>query len=188
VRRLIANPRVPFSLEVFLGFLFVALPFVEPEHRAQQPPSLVVRYRFTAEATYQDILVEGAKLRFTYFEDVKQKCAQWIEQSPCWTPADLTAKEATLSEEEGRDLLNPIQQSKFMELENVYGGAKEHQRYYAQTLTVELGGTVKEVTYQSFPDAAPPPELLKASVRSCLRSRRENLSGRNLPARNNWWS
>jgi hypothetical protein len=130
-------------------------------------PALRVRYHFTAEATYEEIVIAGEKLEFTYFEDREGKCARWLQQSPCWTLTDLTTKEATLSESEVQDLRNLIRGSKFMDLESYYGGAPAHRRYYAYRLRVELAGTAKEVTYQSFPDAPHPPEAFE-SVRRWL--------------------
>lgn len=135
--------------------------------KGSSAPTLQVRYFFTAEATYEEIAVADEKLEFIHFEDREHKCERWLQQSPCWTPADLTREEATLSKDEVQDLRNLIQESKFMNLESLYGGAPAQRRYYATLLRVELAGTAKEVTYQSFPDAAPPPEAFE-SVRKRL--------------------
>jgi hypothetical protein len=126
--------------------------------KGSSAPTLQVRYYFTTEASYEEIVVADERLEFIHFEDRERKCARWLQQSPCWTPADLTKEEASLSQEEVQDLLSLIRQSKFMDLEDYYGGAPAHRRYYAYLLRVELAGTAKEVTYQSFPDAASPPE------------------------------
>jgi len=172
VHRFLRNPAAWSRREGLPGLLLLGLLVLgrewtaalrqgQPQTSEQVAPPHV-RYHFTAEATYQEIEVAGTKLSFTYFEDIQHRCEHWLEQRPCWTPADLTTKEATLYEDEVRDLRNLIEKSKFMDLDEVYGGAPRHQRYYAYRLSVELGGITKEVTYQSFPEAPAPPEAFEA--------------------------
>jgi len=165
----VLNLRARSSMTVVV--FFVAISLLQRECFATQaqspPPALQVRYYFTAEATYEEIVVADERLEFIHFEDRERKCARWLQQSPCWTPADLTKEEASLSQEEIQDLLSLIRQSKFMDLEDYYGGAPAHRRYYAYLLRVELAGTAKEVTYQSYPDAPSPPEAFE-SVRKRL--------------------
>jgi hypothetical protein len=135
-----------------------------------------LRYYFTAEATYEEIVIDGRKLRFTYFEDGTGKCATWLQQAPCWAPSDLTTEEATLARAEVGSLRSLVRRSKVMDLQNTYGDAPSHQRYYPEILHIKRGGAEKQVTYQSFPGAAamPPPfkkvrERLHQIVRSKFR-------------------
>ena len=141
-----------------LGLCF--LPACAPPPPALPTPqaSLSVSYLFTAEATYNKIEVNQAKLSYTYFEDPEGKCAQWVEQSPCWTEQELRTREARLSDGDLADLIALIQQTNFMRLSNTYGGAASAQRYYRHTLQVKLDAVEKTVVYQSFPEAEPMPE------------------------------
>lgn len=79
MHRLPRNPLAWSRLKVLLGCLLLAFALLGPERTAEQeqapPPtservaSLRIRYHFTAEAAYQEIEVDGTKLRFTYFEE-----------------------------------------------------------------------------------------------------------------------
>ncbi|MCS6909698.1 MAG: hypothetical protein NZM11_03905 [Anaerolineales bacterium] len=133
---------------------------VSPE--SPQPFSL--SYLFTAETTYEKIEINRSRLIYTFFEDVDNKCTQWIGQSPCWTEADLKTKETGLSETEISDLIALLNQTGFWKLEATYGDASAGQRYYPYRLLVVLGENKKEVSYQSYPGASPMPEALKVIV------------------------
>lgn len=119
-------------------------------------------YLFTAETAYERVEINQARLVYTTFEDVDDRCAQWIEQSPCWSEGDLKTREAPLSEGELRDLADFIRQAGFLSLEDSYGGAQPGQRYYPYRLSVVMGATSKEVTYQSYPGASPMPDAFQA--------------------------
>jgi hypothetical protein len=116
---------------------------------------------FTAETAYERIEIDRARLAYTTFEDVDDRCAQWIEQSPCWSEGDLKTREAPLSEAELRDLADLIRQAGFLSLEDSYGGAQPGQRYYPHRLSVVVGATGKEVVYQSYPGAPAMPAAFK---------------------------
>ncbi len=119
---------------------------------------LFLDYSFTAETVYQKIRIEHSNLIYTYFDDVEGECSQWLEQTPCWIGKDLTTREISLSPNEMDDLIDLIEQTGFLELEDVYGGAEPGQRHYSHRLYVRLGQREKEVVYQDFPDASPMPE------------------------------
>jgi hypothetical protein len=121
-----------------------------------------VTYLFSAETAYERIEINQWRLAYTTFEDVDDRCAQWIEQSPCWSQADLRTREAPLSDGELRDLTDFIDQAGFLGLEDTYGGAQPGQRYYPHRLSVVMGATGREVVYQSYPGAPPMPDAFKA--------------------------
>ena len=131
--------------------------------RGGSRPHLYVKYHYTAEATYQDIEISRSELIYTYFpkEIAKEKCANWIKQSPCWTEEDLRTSQVSLSEDEIDDLVSLIRKTGFMDLESTYGGADESQRYYAHGITVKIGEKEKAVVYQSCPDASPMPDAFE---------------------------
>ncbi|MEW6379600.1 MAG: dockerin type I domain-containing protein [bacterium] len=128
---------------------------------------LSVTYGFTAEATYVNIRIDQAKLVYTYFEDTDQKCRYWVAQSPCWTQQDLTTMETPLSKDEVNGLIGLIYQTRFVDLEDTYGGAAPGQRYYPYTLSVRITQgeqpvqREKTVVYQSFPTSSPRPEAFQ---------------------------
>ncbi len=129
-----------------------------------EPPAFSLHFLFTAETTYENIEIHNSRLIYTFFEDVENKCAHWVYQTPCWTEADLKTKETGLSEGEINDLIDLIRQTGFMKLDNTYGGASPGQRFYSYNLTVQIGGEKKEVIYQSFPGADPMPEAFKGLI------------------------
>lgn len=129
-----------------------------------EPPAFCLHFLFTAETTYESIEIDNSRLVYTFFEDVENKCAHWLYQSPCWTEADLKTRETSLSEGEINDLIDLIRQTSFMKLDNTYGGVSQGQRYYTYNLTVHLAEEKKEVIYQSFPGADPMPEAFKRLI------------------------
>lgn len=116
---------------------------------------LHIEYFFATEAAYDRIEIDQNRLTHTYFEDVENRCTQWIAQEPCWAEKDLRTKETDLTDQEISDLIDTIYQTGFMQLEKTYGEAPEPQRFYPYYLKVQLGDDVKEVTYQSYPGSAP---------------------------------
>jgi len=88
--RLPRNPLAWSRLKGLLGFLFLAFALPRQECTAEQEQaqpgiservaSLRIRYHSTAEAAYQEIEVNGTKLRFTYFEDVQHRCERWSDE------------------------------------------------------------------------------------------------------------
>jgi hypothetical protein len=149
---------------VSIGVFFLTACLPQKAISPTPQPELSIVYLFTAETTFDKIEVKQGKLSYTYFEDVNNKCAQWIYQSPCWTEQDLQAKEASLSNSDINDLITLVLQTKFMELANSYGNAPPGQRYYPYSLKVKLGEVEKEVIYQSFPDAQPMPEAMEKLI------------------------
>lgn len=152
-----------------LVILYIAV-FLFSACTPQQPPSPIsqpgvsITYLFTAEAAFDKIEVNQGKLSYTYFDDVNDKCAQWVNQKPCWTEQDLRTKEADLLEGDINGLITLIRQTKFMEQTDSYGGASSEQRAYPHHLKVKLGEVEKEVVYQSFPAAQPMPEAMKKLI------------------------
>lgn len=130
----------------------------QAQNASATSPALAITYGFSTEATYYELEINHAHLRYTYFGDTAEKCAQSVAQTPCWTNADLTTKEADLSDEETHGLIDLIRQTHFMQLKDSYGSAATGQRYYPSTLIVKLAGEEKRVVYQSFPEGEPMPE------------------------------
>jgi len=99
-------------------------------------PQLYIRYHFTAEATYEEVEINQSKLIYTYFpeEVANEKCARWLIQVPCWTEEDLRTKEAILSKEEINEIVDLINRTGFMYLENRYGPNNTRVRCYPHIL------------------------------------------------------
>ncbi len=133
-----------------------ALASTKPKAQKQHT-DIQARFFYSGETVYRAIEVDGLKLKVTYFKDADKKCQNWIEQRPCWTEKDLVTKEARLTKRDLTDFTNLINQSEFLLLGKTYGGAREGQRFYSETLKVKLGEVQQEVLYQSFPAAAPRP-------------------------------
>lgn len=127
------------------------------QSEVKEPTDTYARYFFSAETVYRDIVILNRKIKITYFKDAGKRCAEWREQRPCWTAADLRSREARLTGAELRALRELVKQSEFLLLENLYGGASAGQRHYTETVKVSLGFVAKEVKYQSFPEAQPKP-------------------------------
>jgi hypothetical protein len=138
--------------------------FVSPRPSPTTP--FGVTYRFTTEASYEQIEIKQARLIYTTFVDKDNKCAHWVAQAPCWTEQELTTREASLSASELRTLRDLLQQTAFLTLADSYGGAPPGQRYYPYQLSVTSGAIYKTVVYQSYPDAAPMPTPLRAVIDS----------------------
>jgi hypothetical protein len=120
-----------------------------------QVPKLSIRYHYSTEGSFYDVQIVGSKITFihTDYEKLKEKCAQWIRQFPCWTSEDLITEEAQLTNREITDLKNLIEETKIMQLENYYGPL-QRERCYPYTLKIDE----KEIIYCSRPDGPPQPE------------------------------
>jgi hypothetical protein len=151
--------------QVFLlafGLLLITISAQALTGKQKPHTDIHARYFYSAETVYREIVIDGLTLKLTYFNDADTKCQNWIAQSPCWTQQDLQTRVAKLSQKEVNDFVNLINQSEFLLLEKTYGGAREGQRYYTETVKVKLGEVQQEVRYQSFPQASPrPPAFTK---------------------------
>lgn len=115
-----------------------------------------LRYRYTTEIAYFDAEIADSRLTYTHpdYDAVKERCAQWVQQAPCWTQKDLVTEQAPLSQSERSELLGLIHQTGVMDLESYYG-PREGERCYTYTLTVELDDE-KTVVYCSRPGSVAP--------------------------------
>lgn len=130
------------------------------------PTDISINYFYTDELTYKKINITENKLIYTYFKDTTGKCRGWFASRPCWTENDLKTEKGILSKTEINDLVDLIKQTKFMELEENYGG-DPRERHYPVRLSVKLGEKEKSVTYRSSLDAAPEPEAFE-TVKNAL--------------------
>lgn len=113
---------------------------------------------FTAEATYDAVELAGGVVHVTSFVDAEGRCAQWVASIPCWRPEDLRAHEVRPSPEALAAFAREVESSGFLDLPPVTGGDPgEMGRYYAYTLSVDLGSRSNAVTHRSFPDGEPIP-------------------------------
>jgi len=131
-------------------------------HLDEQSPisDLYLTYYYTAETLYNKIIISDSKITYTYF-DSSEKCEGFMAQEPCWNESDLLTKETMLSGNEINELIGLLNKTNFMEMDNIYGGASELQRFYPYTITAKIDGVENEVVYQSFPGATPMPEGFK---------------------------
>ncbi len=122
---------------------------------SNQSVELFVSYYYTAEGTFYDAEIKGSKITFTHvdYEKIKEKCAEWIQQSPCWTQQDLLTEEAQLTKQEIIDLRKLIEETKIMQLESYYG-PEQGERCYSYTLKINE----KKITYCSRPHGLEQPE------------------------------
>lgn len=141
-------------------FLFVGC-YGKTAQSVQKSTDIFVQYHYTAEATYQDIMVNGSSLVYTYFDDTDNKCAQWVAQAPCWNARDLKTKNIVLSATDITELQSLVNETGFMELDTILGRVAENRRYYSYTLTIKIDGKEKEVEYRSFPGAEAMPEAFE---------------------------
>jgi hypothetical protein len=120
-----------------------------------QTPELSLSYHYTAEVSYFDVKIDGSDIAYTHIdsEKIKDRCAQWLQQSPCWTQQDLIIEEVQLTNQEITDLKNIIEETKIMQLENYYG-PEQGARCYPYTLKIDG----KEIVYCSRPDGPSRPE------------------------------
>jgi hypothetical protein len=125
------------------------------QQSANQTSDLSVSYHYTTEGGYYDVKIEGSKITYTHtdYEKIKEKCAQWMQQSPCWTPQDLITENAQLTNSEINSLKNLIEETKIMQLESYYG-PEQGARCYSYILKIDE----KEINYCSRPDGPEEPE------------------------------
>lgn len=122
------------------------------------PPAVRASCLFTAEATYDAVELAGGVVHVTSFVDAEGRCAQWVASIPCWRPEDLRAHEVRPSPEALAAFAREVESSGFLDLPPVTGGDPgEMGRYYAYTLSVDLGSRSNAVTHRSFPDGEPIP-------------------------------
>ncbi len=129
---------------------------------------LYLRFLATGETFYTEIKLEHGILNYTYFEDTQNRCAKWLKNTPCWHIDDLKTISAALTVEELNNLYTVTKESGILKIKaDTTGGAQKGQRYYAQRLEVRLNDKVKQLTYQSFPQATPKPEAF-AQIETAL--------------------
>ncbi len=136
---------------IIIGIIFV----VGRVQQSSNQTSLSISYHYTTEGSSYNAKIENSKIVFTHtdYEKIKDKCAQWIQQSPCWTQEDLITEEAQLTSQEITDLKNLIEETKIMQLENYYGPS-QGERCYPYILKIDE----KEINYCSRPDGPSQPE------------------------------
>ncbi|MBI2672027.1 hypothetical protein HYX16_03785 [Candidatus Woesearchaeota archaeon] len=137
---------------VIIGLIFIA---GCTQQSSNQTPKLSMSYHYTTEGSYYNVKIEGSEITFTHidYEKINEKCAQWIQQSPCWTQQDLITEKAQLSNQETTDLKRLIEESKIIQLENYYGPL-QGERCYPYILKIGE----KEINYCSRPNGPSQPE------------------------------
>jgi len=65
------------------------------QQTSNQNKELSIIYHYTSEDSYYDVKIEGSKVTYTHtdYEKIKERCAQWIQQLPCWIQQDLITEE-----------------------------------------------------------------------------------------------
>lgn len=124
------------------------------QQSSNQSP-LSISYHYTTEGNSYNAQIDDLKITFTHtdYEKIKDRCAQWIKQSPCWTEEDLITEEAHLTSQEITDLKNLIEETKIMQLEDYYGPS-QGERCYPYILKIDE----KEINYCSRPEGPSQPE------------------------------
>ncbi len=137
---------------IIAGVIFAAGYMKQKTNKDQE---LSVRYHYTTEGSSYDVRIRGTVMTYAHVdqEKIRERCAQWIQQAPCWTHEDIITEEARLTNQEMTDLKNLIGEAKILQLENYYGPELE-VRCYPYVLQVND----KEITYCSRPDGPPKPE------------------------------
>ena len=127
---------------LIIGIIFV----VECVQQSSNQTPLSISYYYTTEGSSYNAQIENSKIVFTHadYEKIKDRCAQWIQQSPCWTQDDLITEEAQLTSQEIADLKNLIEETKIMQLETYYGH-EQSARCYPHVLKIQE----KEINYCS---------------------------------------
>lgn len=128
------------------------------QQTSKQDKELSVSYHYTSEGSYYDVKIESSKITYTHtdYEKIKERCAQWFAQYPCWTQQDLITDEAQLTKQEITDLRNLIEETKIMQLENYYG-PEQGARCYPHILKIQE----KEINYCSGLNGPNEPEAFQ---------------------------
>jgi len=136
--------------------------------RGSSPDSaFAIRYQFTSETNYEYVDLSGDTLQRTSFVDQTGRCATWVEQRPCWTPADVRTVRTPLPAGERRALIRLIRRSGFFGLDTLSGAVDPDSRAYAERVEVLLGTRRHVVNYRAAPGVAPRPAAFIA-VRDAL--------------------
>ncbi len=121
-----------------------------------------LNYFTSAEIAYDKIEITGYKLKHEYLDTskVSEKCANWIQQNPCWTSEDIMKKSITLKQSEMDSLYELINQYNYFDLNDYYGpmnddGTKANVRCYAYELGISFKSKDKDTI---FCDRPTPPE------------------------------
>src|SRR3989344_5177456 len=135
----------------------------------QPQAELSLSYRYITEGSYFDANITNSKIVYTHtdYEEIRDKCAQWIQQVPCWTKDDLKTEEAVLTNAELSILKNLIEESKVMELDEYYG-PEQGARCYPYTLEIKLKDAEKQITYCSGFDGPEQPEAFEKVTQAII--------------------
>ena len=149
---------------------------VDPANFSANGQRLVMTYHYTTETSYFDVRLTNLKLTATQLDGqkVQARCAQWVQQAPCWTEQDLVTREAALAVADIASLKSLLKDTKVLQLADYYGPAPG-ARCYTQALSIELAGTIKKITYCSRPEEEPAPAAFRAVV-----ARLQELAGQKL--------
>ncbi|MBJ6610157.1 MAG: hypothetical protein JG718_07340 [Candidatus Thiothrix moscowensis] len=132
-----------------------------PSFTQQTTPDreLYLRFLATGESFYSEITLENGILSYTYFANSNNRCAKWVQSSPCWRESDLKTISMALPKEDLDNLYAVANESGIFGIKaDKIGGAKAGQRYYAQHVEARVDGKEKHLIYQSFPGSAQKPE------------------------------
>ncbi len=128
---------------------------------------LSMRYYFSTESTYREIVVKNNTFTITYFNDTSGRCSHWVMQAPCWDKKDLKTVHAKLTPDDMSNLVNLVHSSEFFVVMN-NDNPPEGIRYYPEILEVKIGEQAKTFTHMRRPDGPKPPAAFSALLDALL--------------------
>ena len=143
---------------IYLSTIFLLLLSCN-EKSTQVDESFYLSYSYSTEIDYIDIQIQNLKLTCTYVdkEKIKNRCAKWIKQSPCWTSEDFITLNLELSKKELVECKKVAEQNNIFDLNNYYG-PPSGERCYAKTLIVKINNKEKQIIHCSSPKNETAPE------------------------------
>jgi len=162
------KPLAFFAFIVSLSLLFASCERQETDMSTSEP-ALYVHFASNGESYYTDISIENGQLRYTYFHDENNRCAQWFRSEPCWSQAGLKTVQTQLSQQQQQQLTEIIKQSGILQSpHDASGDTRAGQRVYTEKLAIRLARQTRQLRYHSSPSAPPKPEAF-ARIENTLR-------------------
>jgi hypothetical protein len=150
----------------YATLFFIVVPFFLTGCTSKTPATrnFYASYFTSAEALYEKIDIQGTRLNYTTFKDTANKCATWVQSTPCWTEKDLVTIGKAVPEELINSLKKQIEQTGFLDLDSSQYKPPVNQRYYSHKLSVRIGDRETTFVYYSYPGGPAEPARFNETV------------------------
>lgn len=135
-------------------------------------------YVYSAEATYESVLMKNMKLKYAVLKNEKTSVVNWVDQKPVWNLEDIKVVETVVTATEIDSLLKRIDAAGFWKLDSIYGLIEPGQKYYPFDMSVTNDGIVKHVIYNSVPGKTQMPDAFRKSRDELVRFARQKTKGK----------